>query len=109
MRRKLSEIMKKAWNYVKELAISMSDALKIAWMNMKAKSKMYSSIVIIQYRKKDGSIRTAEATLNSAYLPAVTTNSHRKINDKKKKKKDIEKQAFRTYIKTKLISIYFMT
>ena len=41
MRRKLSEIMKKAWNYVKELAISMSDALKIAWMNMKAKSKMY--------------------------------------------------------------------
>ena len=106
MRRKLSEIMKKAWNYVKELAISMSDALKIAWMNMKAKSKMYSSIVIIQYRKKDGSIRTAEATLNSAYLPAVTSNSHRKINDDIQVYWDIEKQAVRSYIKTKLISIY---
>lgn len=99
MRTKLSEIMKKAWSYVKELAISMSDALKMAWMNMKAKSKMYSSIVIIQYRKKDDSIRTP------AYLPAVTSNSHRKINDGIQVYWDIDKQAFRSYIKSNLISI----
>ena len=105
MRTKLSEIMKKAWSYVKELAISMSDALKIAWMNMKAKSKMYSSIVIIQYRKKDDSIRIAKATLNPAYLPAVTSNSHRKINDGIQVYWDIDKQAFRSYIKSNLISI----
>lgn len=99
--------MKQAWAHVKELALSMSKALSLAWKNIKAKAQMLAKIVTITFRKKDGTIRVATATLNPSLMPASSSQSThtRKSNDSVQVFWDIDKMAYRSYIKSNLMSI----
>ena len=58
------ELFKTAWNLVKNLGLSFSEALKKAWKAFKLKSDMTTKAVYFQFVKKDGTIREACGTLN---------------------------------------------
>ena len=55
----LSSVMKLAWQMVRKNGYTMSEALKVAWLNMKLKMQMKQKIVRFYYRKVSGEIREA--------------------------------------------------
>ena len=69
----LHEIMSLAWQFVKRNGFTMSEALKIAWANMKLKAAMKQRIVKFYFKKVDGSVREAYGTLKENLIPATLT------------------------------------
>ena len=63
-RNQMKEVMSLAWSFVKRNGFSMSEALKVAWANLKLKAQMKSKIVKFYFQKVDGSVREAYGTLN---------------------------------------------
>lgn len=76
----LSEIMNLAWQMVKRNGYTMSEALKVAWLNMKLKMQMKQKIVRFYDRKVSGEIREAFGSLQENLLPE-TKGTGRKPND----------------------------
>ena len=64
----LSELMHFAWQFVKRDGLSISNAMKIAWLNAKLKLAMTIRLFKFYYQKVDGSIREAYATLNDRFI-----------------------------------------
>jgi len=64
-RKMKSQVFKSAWELVKSLGLTLSEALKKAWKAFKLKSEMLTKPVYFQFKKKDGSIRNACGTLNA--------------------------------------------
>ena len=62
-RNQMKEVMSLAWSFVKRNGFSMSEALKVAWANLKLKAQMKSKIVKFYFQKVDGSVREAYGTL----------------------------------------------
>lgn len=100
----LHDIMSLAWQFVKRNGFTMSEALKVAWANMKLKAAMKQRIVKFYFQKVDGSIREAYGTLKENLIPA-TSGDNRKRNDTVQVYFDTEKQEHRCYKKANLISI----
>lgn len=100
----LHEVMSLAWGFVKRNGFSMSEALKIAWANMKLKSEMKKAIVKFYFQKVDGSIREAYGTLKDNLLPE-TRGTDRKPNDTTQIYFDTERQEWRCYKKANLLRI----
>lgn len=75
-RNNLAEVMRMAWQFVKRNGYTMSEALKVAWMNFKLKIKMMSGIAKFYFQKVNGEIREAYGTLKSSLLPP-TSGGHR--------------------------------
>ena len=100
----LHEIMSLAWQFVKRNGFTMSEALKLAWANIKLKAAMKQRIVKFYFQKVDGSIREAYGTLKENLIPA-TSGDNRKRNDTVQVYFDTEKQEYRCYKKANLISI----
>lgn len=98
----LSEIMSLAWQFVKRNGMSMSDALKAAWKNLKLKAAMAVGIVKFHFTKVDGSIREAYGTLKSNLIGEVK-GSERKQNPTTQTYWDTEKQEWRCFKKANLI------
>ena len=67
----LKSVMKLAWQFVKRNGYTMSEALKVAWMNVKLKAQMKLRIVKFYFQKVDGSLREAYDT------PALKAHSFR--------------------------------
>ena len=99
-----SELFCLAWQFVKKNGLSMAEALRIAWRNLKVKTMMQTRIVKFYYQKVDGSIREAYGTLKESLIPA-TTGSERKKNDTVQTYYDTEKSEWRCFKKANLISI----
>lgn len=99
----LSSVMHLAWQFIKQNGMSLSDALKKAWRNIKLHSQMQFRIVHFRFIKVDGSIREAYGTLVSSMLPA-TKGTGRKANPALQTYFDTEKQAYRCYKKANLVS-----
>ncbi len=100
----LHEIMSLAWQFVKRNGFTMSEALKVAWANMKLKTAMKQRIVKFYFKKVDGSIREAYGTLKENLMP--TTNAdNRKKNDAVQVYFDTEKQEYRCFKKANLITL----
>ena len=78
-RNQLREIMNLAWQMVKRNGYTMSEALKVAWLNMKLKMQMKQKIVRFYYRKVSGEIREAFGSLQENLLPE-TQGTGRKAN-----------------------------
>lgn len=100
----LHDIMSLAWQFVKRNGFTMSEALKVAWANMKLKAAMKQRIVKFYFQKVDGSIREAYGTLKENLIPA-TSGDNRKRNDTVQVYFDTERQEYRCYKKANLISI----
>lgn len=66
-----AKVMKKAWYFVRNMNMSMSEALRKAWALIKVVKAMTTKVVNFVYRKKDGTLRTANGTLMSDLVPAT--------------------------------------
>ena len=100
----LHEIMSLAWQFVKRNGFTMSEALKVAWANMKLKAAMKQRIVKFYFQKVDGSVREAYGTLKENLIPA-TSSDNRKKNDTVATYFDTEKQSWRSFKKANLLNI----
>lgn len=100
----LHDIMSLAWQFVKRNGFTMSEALKVAWANMKLKAAMKQRIVKFYFQKVDGSIREAYGTLKENLIPA-TSGDNRKRNETVQVYFDTERQEYRCFKKANLISI----
>lgn len=101
----LHEVMSLAWQFVRKNGFTMSEALKVAWVNMKLKLQMKSRIVKFYFQKVDGSIREAYGTLNEKLMPAITGTDKRAKNDTVQTYFDTERQEFRCFKKANLLKI----
>lgn len=99
-----TEIMQQAWQFVRRNGMNMSEALTVAWRNIKIKVMMKTRIVKFYFQKVDGSIREAYGTLKENLIPA-TVGSDRKRNDTVSTYFDTEKQEWRCFKKANLINI----
>ena len=99
-----SELFSLAWQFVKRNGLTMADALRTAWRNIKVKMMMSERIVKFYYQKVDGSIREAYGTLKSDLIPAIA-GSDRKKNDTVQVYYDSERESWRCFKKANLISI----
>ncbi len=103
-RNQLCEILKLAWQFVKKNGFSMSEAMKVAWANMKLKAELKKKIVKFYFRKVDGSVREAYGTLAEGKIP-TTGESGRKKNDTVQVYFDTEREEYRCFKKANLLSI----
>lgn len=101
----MKEVMNLAWQMVKKNGFSMSEALKVAWTNMKLKAAMKTKIVKFYFQKVDGSVREAYGTLNEKLMPAITGTDKRAKNDTVQTYYDTEAESFRCFKKANLIKM----
>ena len=101
----MREVMSLAWQMVKKNGFSMSEALKVAWANLKFKAQMKNKIVKFYFKKVDGSVREAYGTLNEKLMPAITGTDKRAKNDTVQTYYDTERQEFRCFKKANLLKI----
>ena len=97
--------MRLAWQFVRRNGASMSDALRIAWRNLKLKMQMATRIVRFYFQKIDGTSREALGTLCNRSIPAAYSDAEngRKKNDIVQVYFDTEKQAWRSFKKFNLL------
>lgn len=101
----LQKVMNLAWQFIKQDGMNLSEALKVAWLNIKLRAKMQGRIVKFLFQKVDGSIREAYGTLQTSLLPATKGNGWH--NESLQCYFDTEKQAYRYFKKANLISVNF--
>lgn len=82
----------------------MSEALKVAWLNMKLKMQMKQKIVRFYYRKVSGEIREAFGSLQENLLPE-TKGTGRKANCTLQTYFDTERQDWRCFKVANLVKI----
>lgn len=99
----LREVMQQAWAFVKKNGYSMSEALKVAWLNVKLKAQLKKRIVKFYFQKVDGSLREAFGTLNERVVPQ--TQGTRKMNDTCQVYFDTERESWRCFKRANLIRI----
>lgn len=92
-----SNLMKSAWALVKKNSVTLSEALRKAWAAMKAKALMAHHKVMIEYRKADGSVREAVATLCNINYQSKTDGTARKPCYTTVAYFDLGKNAFRSF------------
>lgn len=100
----LREVMQLAWQFVKKNGYSLSEALKVAWMNIKLMVQMKKRIVKFYFQKVDGSLREAFGTLSESVIPQTQSNG-RKMNDTCQVYFDTERESWRCFKKANLIKI----
>ena len=99
-----TEIMQQAWQFVKRNGMNMSEALTVAWRNIKVRAMMKRRIVKFYFQNVDCSIREAYGTLKENLIPA-TVGSNRKRNDTVSTYFDTEKGEWRCFKKANLINV----
>lgn len=97
-------VMKAAWSLVRNNGMSLSEALKAAWLNVKIKVGMYANKVAFTFKKKSGEIRHAIGTLCREF-GAVTANTGATSSPRVQVFFDVEKGAWRSYLLANIISI----
>ena len=98
------EVMTLAWQLIKKNGMSLSEALRKAWQNIKLRAAMKTRIVKFYFQKVDGSIREAYGTLKESIIPE-TAGSDRKKNDTVQVYFDTEKEAWRCFKRANLINV----
>ena len=100
----LKKIMQLAWQFVKKNGYTLSEALKVAWANVKLHAAMQTRIVKFYFQKVDGTIREAFGTLKSSILPPAK-ESGRATNPTCQVYYDAEKEAYRSFKKANLVRV----
>lgn len=99
----LEEIMNLAWSFVRKNGYSMSEALKVAWTNIKLRALLHKKVVEFYFKKTDGTLRQAFGTLMSDRIPE--TKGTKKTADNCQVYFDTEKNEYRCFKKCNLIKI----
>lgn len=73
----------------------------------KVKDEMRKGVVLVTFKKKDGTVRVMEATLADYLLPE-THGSGRKPNEEVVVCFDLEKEAWRSFRKDSVIEVEFL-
>lgn len=102
-RNQLSEIMNLAWQMVRRNGYTMSEALKVAWTNIKLRALLHKKVVEFYFKKTDGTLRQAFGTLMSGRIPE--TKGTKKTADNCQVYFDTEKNEYRCFKKCNLIKI----
>ena len=100
----MREVMQLAWQFVKKNGYSLSEALKVAWLNIKLKAQMKKRICKFYFQKVDGSLREAFGTLSESVIPQTQSNG-RKMNDTCQVYFDTERESWRCFKKANLIKV----
>ena len=101
----LREVMQLAHQFIRKNGMSLSEALKTAWVNTKLKAAMKSRIVKFYFVKVSGEIREAYGSLAEGVIPALQGDSSRKQNETCQTYYDCEKEAWRCFKKANLLRI----
>ena len=101
----LRNVMSLAWQFVKRNGLTLSEALTIAWRNIKLRAAMSNRIVRFYFLKVDGTIREAYGTLAERLTPAISGTSTRRTNDTVQTYFDTEKQEWRCFKKANLYAL----
>lgn len=99
----LHEVMSLAWQFVKRNGYTMSEAMKVAWANLKLKGEMKKKIVKFYFKKTDGTLRQAFGTLMSDRVPE--TKGTKKTADNCQVYFDCEKEEWRCFKKCNLVKM----
>ena len=101
-----SDVMTLAWQFIKRNGFSRSEALRVAWKNVKVRTSMHEGIVKFYFIKVDGTRREAYGTLAERLIPAHTDGqANRKKNDTIQVYFDTEKMAWRSFKKANLVTV----
>ena len=92
-----------AWIFVKNNGLTIQEALRVAWLNVKLRKAMNNSIVRFRYKKTDGTIREASGTLIDNLLPPVQEQSRHGKDDQIYF--DTDCSGFRCFKKINLLTI----
>lgn len=101
----LHDVMTLAWQFVHTNNFDMSQALKLAWVNLRLKNEMENRIVRFRFVRVDGIVREASGTLDERVVPAPKGNDTRTKSDAVQVYYDIERGGFRSFRKVNLLSI----
>lgn len=99
-----SNVFKLAWVFIRKHQVTLSEALKTAWRNIKLRIAMATKIVAFTFRKADGTIREAIGTLKSDILPQVK-GTGRPTPEHLQLYYDIQKECYRCFNKIELLTI----
>ena len=99
----LSRVFNLAWQFVRRNGFTLSEALKVAWANIKLHARMQLGIVKFYYQKVDGSLREAYGTLKSDLVPE-TKETGRKAPITCQTYYDTERQEWRCYKLANLVT-----
>lgn len=99
----MRDVMTTAWQFVKKNGFTMSEALKVAWQNLKLKKELVKRVVKFYFYKVDGSIREAYGTLLENRIPE--TDGSRRPSPTVQVYFDTEKDAWRCFKKANLIKM----
>lgn len=106
MNRKLKDkVMLLAWQLIKRNGFGKSDALVLAWANVKLRRAMEDGIVKFYFRRVDGTVREAYGTLCERIIPPVTGRDRRERNDTVQTFWDSEKRVWRCFKKANLVKV----
>ena len=100
----LSDLMRLAWQFVRRNGYSMSEALKVAWANLKLKASLQKGIVKFYFQKVDGSTREAFGTLKQALIPTIAGADTRRRNDTVQTYFDTERGEWRCFKMANLVT-----
>ena len=89
-RNQLSEIMNLAWQMVRRNGYTMSEALKVAWTNIKLRALLHKKVVEFYFKKTDGTLRQAFGTLMRQRKQQITA---RYTSIQKRTNTDVSKSA----------------
>lgn len=99
-----SQVCKLARRFERENRMSLSEAMRLAWQNLKLKVAMGCRCVRFTFTKKSGEVRNAFGTLLQGVLPEGK-NSGRKQSENAQVYYDIEVQGYRSFVKANLLSV----
>ena len=93
-----------AYSFIQMYGLTQSEAMKIAWRNIKLRKGMKDAIQHFYFQKMDGSVREAWGTLQDNVLPP-TQGTERKKNNTVQVYYDTEKSEYRCFKKVNLLKI----
>jgi len=102
-RNDLSRLMKDAVRFVRENHFTQSEALKVAWRNLKLYKKMTKGVVRFLFKKVDNTFRDARGSLAHNIVPQ--TSGTRRNNDSLQTYFDIDRNEWRCFRKSNLLFI----
>ena len=103
MKSTLKEVMLLAWQFVKKNGYTMSEAMKVAWTNIKLRVLLGKKVVEFYFKKTDGTLRQAFGTLMTDRVPE--TKGTKRTAENCQVYFDTEKEEWRCFKKCNLIKI----
>ena len=102
----MRELMVKSWSYVKRYGYTISEAMKVAWMNLKLRKAMKTRIVKFFYIKKStGETREAYGTTDPTRYNYEAKGGRNGNYEDCVQYYDTEKQGFRMFKDYNLVRV----